>query len=194
MIGVGAGLITGIAVVAVIEVVVQGILPFKKLKGKPKRWHPWAALVLPALISAAGAPALSLGLISQPAIAFVIGMYLFWKKLMPRITTLLWLVGGFLVSGALGSAAAATVTALVNQLGTTGARFTGFSAAAILAGLAIALTAEVLIKGASPFKKTFKANPKRYHPPLALALPTVVAASGLPVVTEVLRSISSVVI
>lgn len=51
--------IVGASVLAAIEVVGKGIGWGRHLPAKPRRWHPWAALVLPTVAIAAGVPVLA---------------------------------------------------------------------------------------------------------------------------------------
>lgn len=132
-----------------------------------------------------------IGLSSIGAVMLVVGMWMWFHREFPRTTVFFFLCGGTVIGGFAGAALGRGIDTALLAAATTSNRLLGIGVASVIAGLAIVLTLEVIWKGMSPFKK-LKAKTKRYHAWLALALPTVVVATGLPVVVSAVRLITSV--
>ncbi|MEV1295374.1 hypothetical protein [Pseudonocardia sp. NPDC049635] len=120
------------------------------------------------------------------ALALLFGLWLYYHDNMRKTQILsFWLAGtgigglaGALIDQAYGVAANATPVAT---------RLLGFGGAAILGGIAVLMTLEVVVKGILP--KT--AKPNRVHPWIALAAPTIALASGVPILFGIYRLIAT---
>jgi len=130
------------------------------------------------------------GVASIAGLALLVGLWLYWHKSAPKSTTLLFLIAGIGLGGGLGVWLGATLGRALTAAGNTeAAAWVGLGASTLLAGAAILATLEVVIKGL--WRK--KAKPKRWHPWLALALPTIIAIGSVPVLTEAMAWFSSLV-
>lgn len=120
-----------------------------------------------------------IGWLGGAGVVFIIGIYTFALKKAPRITTFCWLVGGLVIGGLLAVwTGRALATAVVAAGGAT-QRLVGFSIATIFVGIALVMAYEVIVRGMWPKPiRGVKAEPKRFHPPLALVFPTVGMVSG----------------
>lgn len=126
------------------------------------------------------------GIATISAFALIGGLWLWINGDAKKTQTFLMLVAGCGIGGLFGSA-------LVNVFGTTTglvsspiARVIGVSGAGIIAAICVVLTLEVVLKGI--WKKT--AKPKAFHPWLALALPTIALASGVPILAAVFGALA----
>ena len=127
------------------------------------------------------------GVATLSVMALGIAMWLWYHHQAIKTTTLLALFAGLGFATAAGSWFGQGVTWLVGALGSTTAAWIGVTASAVVTGFALIGTLEVILKGIWP--RT--AYPQRWHPLLALVLPTVVIASGAPVLAAVMRWASS---
>lgn len=131
---------------------------------------------------------MNVGVAALTAFALMIGLWMYWRKLAPKTTTLLFLLAGFGIGGVIGALAGRAVAMALGALGSPGARLFGVGVSTIIAGVAIVATLEIVIRGLH--KK--KAKPTRWHPWLALMLPTIVAVSSVPLLTELMGLFSQV--
>lgn len=120
-------------------------------------------------------------------IALIVGLWLYWHHDAPKFTTFLFLIGGFGIGGWLGSTVGEWLNSIIGTAGTTTGAWIGIGASTITAGLALVATLEIVIKGL--YKK--KAKPQRWHPWLALALPTIVWAFGFPIMVQGMEALES---
>lgn len=120
------------------------------------------------------------GLAVIAALAFCVGGWLYAHRDAPKATTALFLVGGIGVGGVIGGWLAGGLAWLLSLASTTGARLIGLSTLGAIAGIAVVACLEVFVKGIGVPRRR-NAHPRRWHPWLAAALPTVVIASGVPV-------------
>ncbi len=121
--------------------------------------------------------------ISAGALALAFGIYFYWKKKFPRFTTFLWLIVGIALAGTAGLILGHGLTVGLSAAGSTSAKWAGIGVGSLIAAAALVLFWEVVFFGMWPIKtKKHKAEPKRYHPPLALLLPFVAAIAGVPVI------------
>lgn len=133
-----------------------------------------------------------IGLISVTAL--IAGLWLWWHREAPKTTTGLFLVAGLAVGGVLGNFIGRGVTAVFShgsQAAVTQGTGTGTGVgtgvvSVFIAGVAIAATAELVIKGL--WRR--RATPRRWHPWLALALPTIAIAAGAPLVGPLMTGLS----
>lgn len=130
---------------------------------------------------------MNVGVATLAVIALFTAAWLWKHKIAPKFTTLLALLAGVLFGGALGGLLGRVINTLLGTVGTFTGRLIGVGAAAVLAGLAFVATLEVVFKGMWPKK----AKPKRWHPILALILPTLVIAGGIPLLTQLMTVLSS---
>lgn len=114
--------------------------------------------------------------------ALGVGLWLFVSKFAPKTTILLFLVAGMGIGGTIGVLIGRALNTVLGLAGSVSGQFVGVGTAAVVSLLALIATLEIVVKGVWPKK----AKPKRWHPWLALVLPTIVAASGLPIVDTVL--------
>ena len=126
------------------------------------------------------------GIGSIAGIALIVGLWLYLHRNAPKFTTLLFLFAGTGIGGLVGAAIDSGVGTVTSTAASTTSRLVGFSFAAVLSAICLVATLEVVIKGL--WKRT--ANPKRWHPWLALALPTIAVASGIPVLTSIVGAVS----
>jgi len=129
------------------------------------------------------------GLLAIGAFALGIGLWLYWRRLAPKTTTALFLVAGLTIGGWIGSLLGWVLNTIMGTLGTVTGQLIGYGASTILAVVALVATLEVVVKGL--WKK--KAAPQRFHPWLALALPTIVIAFGLPIMVTGMSAVTGVV-
>jgi hypothetical protein len=130
------------------------------------------------------------GVATLTGLSLMIGAWLYWHKNAPKTTTLLFLIAGVGLGGWLGTTLGQWVRTVLGMAGSQTATWLGIGASTLLAGAAIVATLEIAIKGL--WKK--KAKPKRWHPWLALALPTVVAVGSVPLLSELFELFSTAVI
>lgn len=114
--------------------------------------------------------------------ALCVGLWLFVSKFAPKTTILLFLVAGMGIGGTLGLLLGRALNTVLGLAGSATGQFIGVGAATVVSGLALVATLEIVRKGMWPKKAT----PKRWHPWLALVLPIIVTAAGLPIVVTVL--------
>ena len=114
--------------------------------------------------------------------ALALGLWLFVSKMAPKSTIALFLVAGMGIGGTLGLLLGRALSAALGLAGSVTGQFIGVGAATVVSALALVATLEIVVKGMWPKK----AKPKRWHPWLALVLPTVVTAAGLPIVATVM--------
>ena len=127
------------------------------------------------------------GVASICAVALVVGAWTYWHKDAPKFTTFLFLVGGIGFGGALGKWIGDHLSQALGTVGTTTGTLIGLSTSAIVAAIGLVATLEVVVKGMHPKR----AKPKRWHPWLALALPLIVTATGVPVITQLMHAFAS---
>lgn len=120
-------------------------------------------------------------------LALVVAAWLWWHRDAPKFTTFLALVAGFGFGGVLGALIGNVLNRALDTAGSTTSNWVGISAATFVSAIALVATLEVFIKGMWPKK----AKPTRWHPFLALLLPTIVIATGVPLLTEVMGAFSS---
>ncbi|GAA4554759.1 MULTISPECIES: hypothetical protein [Pseudonocardia] len=126
------------------------------------------------------------GIGSIAGLALIIGLWLYLHKNAPKFTTLLFLLAGTGIGGLAGAAIAGGVGTVTSTAASATSRLVGFSAAALVSAICIVATLEVVVKGL--WKRT--ATPKRYHPWLALALPTIAVAGGVPIISSLISFLS----
>jgi hypothetical protein len=128
------------------------------------------------------------GIVLISVSTLVAGGWLWWHREAPKTTTGLFLVAGLAFGGALGrliGLGLAGVFAHNPAATSTGGGF-GMWVSVIVAAVAIAATVEIVVKGM--WRK--RAKPRRWHPWLALALPTVAIAAGAPLVGPLMTGLS----
>lgn len=125
------------------------------------------------------------GIISGMALA--VAGWLWWHRNAPKLTTFLALVAGLGIGGALGALLGQLISRLLGTIGTVSGQWLGIGGTALVAGLALVATLEVVIKGMAGKR----AKPKRWHPILALVLPTIVIAGGIPLIGELMTAMST---
>jgi hypothetical protein len=133
-----------------------------------------------------GELAMNSGVAAISGIALVVAAWLWWHRDAPKICTLLALIAGLGIAGGVSGVLGRLPTQLLHTAGATTGGVTGLAPAAIVTGLAVVAALEVGIKGVHPRK----AKPRRWHPFLAMALPTIVIASGVPLLTGVMHTVS----
>lgn len=129
------------------------------------------------------------GTASITAFALAIGLWLFFHKNAPKFTTLLFLIAGFGIGGLLGNWLTGLVNMATDTAGNQTSLWLGIGASTLISIVALIAALEIVIKGL--WKK--KAKPKRWHPWLALALPTIIAISGFPILNEVFGAFNAAV-
>lgn len=129
-----------------------------------------------------------LGVGSLTAFCLGIGLWLYAHKNAKKTTTFLFLVAGTAIGGYLGSLIGGAVSTAVNTVGTLTAQLIGVGGSTLLAVVSVIATLEVVVKGI--WKKT--AKPKRWHPWLALALPTIIVAGSVPVLIQLMDAVGQV--
>lgn len=126
------------------------------------------------------------GVAPLTVIVLMVALWMYLRKVAPKTTTLLFLIAGFGIGGLIGALIDRAVVAALNALSSPAARLFGVGVSTIIAAAAIVATLELVIKGLH--KK--KAKPTRWHPWLALTLPTIIAASSVPLLTELMALFS----
>ncbi|ANY10629.1 hypothetical protein [Pseudonocardia sp. HH130630-07] len=126
-------------------------------------------------------------LLTIAGLALIVGFWLWFHKDAPKTTVFFFLIAGIGIGGLLGSAIGQLINAAMGTVGTATGNLIGIGTSTLVTGLALVATLEVVIKGMHPRK----ARTKRWHAWLALALPTIVVASGLPVVTAAMDMLST---
>lgn len=127
------------------------------------------------------------GVATLAVIALFTAAWLWKHKHAPKTQVALALLAGLLFGGALGGFLGTVLTTVLGAVGSATGRLIGVGAAAVLAGLAFVAFLEVVIKGMWPKK----AKPKRWHPALALVLPTLVIAGSVPLLSQLMAGFSS---
>lgn len=130
-----------------------------------------------------------LGVGSAAAFALGLGFWLWHKGKALKLTIFLFLIVGVTVGGLAGSLVGRLVTRALSLIGSLGGRLFGFGGALLVSALALYLLLEVFT-AMSPISK-FSTAPKRWHPWLALVLPLIVAAAGLPIANQLLGYVAS---
>ena len=128
------------------------------------------------------------GVGSIVAFAIGIGLWLYVHKMAPKLTTLLFLIAGTGIGGWLGALIGGAVDTAIGTASGVTASLIGVSAATLVAVASFVAVLEIVIKGL--WKK--KAKPKRWHPWLALALPTIVVAGSVPALVELMNAFDSI--
>lgn len=124
-------------------------------------------------------------------VGLIVGIWLYWHRNAPRVTTLLWLNGGAVIGGIAGSFAGAGLAAALGVVGGAVENWLGLAISSVVAGVALVVTLEVIVKGILPFRR-LKPKPARFHPPLALILPIIVGVAGFPLLTTVVNAFTLV--
>ena len=126
-------------------------------------------------------------------LATLAGAWLRWHREAPKTCTGMFAVAGLAVGDVLGRLIAQTLAKLPHHSpdpsgSTSAAGLTaGLWLSLLLAGVLLAATAELVVKGMWPRH----ARPRHWHPWLALALPTVAIAAGAPLIGPVLDGLAS---
>lgn len=137
------------------------------------------------------------GLLTAGGFALIVGLWLYWHRDMPRFTVFLFLLGGMVIGGLLGSLLGGLLSTGIDAIGTTTGRFIGVGSATLMSAIGLVLTLEVLVHGMGIRRRGGGAGrgggggggTKRWHPWLALALPTVVIASGVPLIAGLFSAV-----
>jgi membrane protease YdiL (CAAX protease family) len=120
----------------------------------------------------------------------VAGGWLWWHRDAPKTCTGLFLVAGLVIGGVLGDLLGGLFThhgpPTTSTSPAPASSAVGVWVSVILAGVGIAATAELVVKGMWPRR----AKPRRWHPWLALALPTLVIAAGVPMVGPLMTGLA----
>jgi hypothetical protein len=127
------------------------------------------------------------GVATISGLALIVGGWMWFHKDAAKTTTLLFLVAGLGFGGVLGNMLGNFVNRAIGTVGTTTGTWVGISASTIVAGIALVATLEVVLKGMLP--KTAKT--RRWHPFLALVLPSIVIAGGVPLLAYVMSAFST---
>lgn len=122
------------------------------------------------------------GLATVAVFALAIGGWLYVSKLAPKSTITAFLIAGLGIGGTVGYLLGRALAAVLGLTGGLTGQFLGVASSTVVSALALVATLEIVIKGLHPKK----AKPRRWHPWLALVLPTIVVAAGLPIVTTAL--------
>ncbi len=129
------------------------------------------------------------GIATIAGLALIVGLWLYLHRDAPKTTTGLFLVAGIGLGGWLGAQLGAWISAGLGMVGTQTATWVGIGTSTLVAGLAVVATLEIIVKGL--WKK--KAKPRRWHPWLALALPTIITAASVPILVEIVSAFTSAV-
>ena len=132
---------------------------------------------------------MNVGVATITGLALIIGGWLYLHRDAPKTTTLLFLIAGIGIGGWIGATLGDWISTALGMVGTQTATWVGIGTSTLVAGLAIVATLEIVIKGL--WKK--KAKPRRWHPWLALALPTIIAAASVPILVEIVNAFTSAV-
>lgn len=127
-------------------------------------------------------------------LATLAGAWLRWHRDAPKTCTGMFAVAGLAIGDVLGRLIGQTLAKLPHhgpdpsQTTSAAAGLTaGLWLSLLLAGVLLAATAELVVKGMWPRH----ARPRHWHPWLALALPTVAIAAGAPLIGPVLGGLAS---
>lgn len=131
---------------------------------------------------------MSTGIVLVSVAALVSGGWLWWHREAPKTCTGCFLIAGLGIGGGLGrlialGLAKVSYPAAGGQGADSGV---GPWVSAVVAAVLIAATAEIVIKGM--WRK--RATPRRWHPWLALVLPTVAIAAGAPLVGPLMTGLA----
>jgi hypothetical protein len=128
------------------------------------------------------------GIVLISVAALISGGWLWWHREAPKTTTGLFLVAGLAIGGGLGRLIALGLASVFTHHPTSTAadEGPGVWVSIVLAGLAIAATVEIVVKGM--WRR--RARPRRWHPWLALALPTFAIAAGAPMVGPLMTGLA----
>lgn len=118
--------------------------------------------------------------------ALVASGWLWWHRDAPKTCTGLALLCGLILGGVLGRVISALSAATAAAPAGAVSSGVGVWLSVIAAGVGIAATAELVVKGMWPKR----ANPRRWHPLLALALPTLLIATGVPLVGPLMAGLA----
>lgn len=139
------------------------------------------------------------GLLTVGGFALILGLWLYWHRDMPRFTVFLFLLGGMVIGGVFGSLLGGLLSTGIDALGTTTGRLIGVSTTTLMSAVGLVLTLEVLVHGMGIRRRGGAGRgggggrgggaTKRWHPWLALALPTVVIATGVPLIAGLFSAI-----
>jgi len=128
------------------------------------------------------------GVGSLIAFALGIGLWLYVHRMAPKTVTLLFLIAGTGIGGWLGALIGGAVSTAIGTASDVTANLIGVGAATLVAVVSFIATLEIVVKGL--WKK--KAKPRRWHPWLALALPTIIVAGSVPVLVELMEALNQV--
>ncbi|MPZ66770.1 MAG: hypothetical protein GEU83_15100 [Pseudonocardiaceae bacterium] len=124
------------------------------------------------------------GVAAIAGMALIVGLWLYWHRDAPKFTTFLFLIAGTGIGGYLGQLLGQALNTVLGTVGTQTGQWVGIGASTLTAGVALVATLEIVIKGL--YKK--KAKPQRWHPWLALALPTIIFAAGFPFLVQIMEA------
>ncbi len=113
-------------------------------------------------------------------VAVLAGTWLRWHREAPKTTAGLFATAGLAVGDVLGRLIAAALA----KLPPTPA---GLWLSLLLAGVLIAATVELVVKGMWPRR----ARPRHWHPWLALALPTIAIGIGAPLIGPLMSGLAA---
>lgn len=131
---------------------------------------------------------MSTGIVLVSVAALVSGGWLWWHREAPKTCTGLFLIAGLAIGGGLGRLIALGLAVVFSPTATEPGAGEGFGrwVSAVVAAVLIAATAEIVIKGM--WRK--RATPRRWHPWLALVLPTLAIAAGAPLVGPLMTGLA----
>jgi O-antigen/teichoic acid export membrane protein len=84
------------------------------------------------------------------------------------------------IGGWIGSIVSSAVNTGKHVAGNWVTSITGYTVIGVITGVCLVLLLEVLLKGMGLFRKKIKPNTKKWHSWLALATPSIIAAAGVP--------------
>lgn len=126
----------------------------------------------------------SVGLGVVAVFALAIGGWLYAHRDAPRATTALFVIAGIGLGGLTGQVLASGLRRMLGLAGGAGATLLGATTLAVVSAIAVIAFLEVIVKGVG-IPRRRNARPQRWHPWLGLALPTIVIASGVPVLAAI---------
>lgn len=134
----------------------------------------------------------SIGLGVVAVFALAIGGWLYYHRDAERTTTALFVVAGMGVGGLVGQVFSNGLGRALGLAGGAGSTLLGGTALAVISAIALIAFLEVLVKGIG-IPRSRNASPRRWHPWLGLALPTIVVVSGVPVLAAVFAGVGNLV-